>query len=91
MASSLAEEIRLHLAEPFPDSVEKGSTYGEVDAVMIDADIVGLISDSSQPSPGQRSSLRACADQLSRSLQALPPEARPYFERLLRLARRAAT
>ena len=87
----LETELAEHRAAPFPTSVEKGERYGEVDAVMIDADIVGLISDSSQPSPGQRSSLRACADQLSRSLPALPPEARPYFERLLRLARRAAT
>jgi hypothetical protein len=28
----LAEEMRLHMAEPFPDSVEKGLDYGDVDA-----------------------------------------------------------
>jgi hypothetical protein len=37
----LIHELRSHLAEPFPDSVEKGEDYGEVDAVMIGADIYG--------------------------------------------------
>lgn len=37
----LAEEIRLHLSEPFPSSAVRGLDYGEVDAVMIDADIIG--------------------------------------------------
>ena len=40
-ASDLDAEMRAHLAEPFPDSVEKGEDYGEVDAVMIGADIYG--------------------------------------------------
>jgi hypothetical protein len=34
------------MAEPFPHSVEKGEDYGEVDAVMIGADIYGWASRS---------------------------------------------
>ena len=41
VANLLAKEMRLHMAGPFPDSVEKGLDYGEVDAVMIGADIYG--------------------------------------------------
>ena len=41
VADTLAYEMRLHMADPFPDSVQKGLDYGEVDAVMIGADIYG--------------------------------------------------
>ena len=41
MGRPLTEEMRLHMAEPFPYSVEKRMEYGSVDAVMIGADIYG--------------------------------------------------
>lgn len=57
--------------------------------MLIDADIVGWASQD-QSDVEQKRSLREAADQLARSLDAFPAEARPYYERLLRLARRAA-
>ena len=77
------------MAEPFPASVEKGEVYGVVDPVLVGADIVGYVSHG-RLSPVQRRSLREIADQLARSLDAFPQDARPYYERLLRIAQRAA-
>jgi hypothetical protein len=57
--------------------------------VRIDADIIGWVSQG-QLSPVQKRSVRDAADQLARSMHAFPPDAQPYFERLLRIARRAA-
>jgi hypothetical protein len=88
----LAEEIRLHKAEPFPASVEKGLDYGEVDAVMIDADIHGWASfvvSGVRLRSDQRAGLRQAADELERSIPAFPVDARPYYEHLLRIARLA--
>ena len=84
-----AAELAEHLASPFPTSVEKGEVYGEVEPVMIDADIFGWVSHD-RLDPLQKRAFREAADELARSLDALPADARPYFERLLRLARRAA-
>lgn len=77
------------MAESFPASVEKGEVYGVVDPVLVGADIVGHLSHG-QPSPVQRRSLREIADELARSIGAFPEDARPYYERLLRIAQRAA-
>jgi hypothetical protein len=82
-------DLAEHKASAFPASVEKGDVYGETDPVMIDADIVGWVSQG-RLNAIQRRSLREAADQLARSLPELPPGARPYFERLLRLARAAS-
>lgn len=82
-------DLDAHLAERFPVSLEKGEVYGEVDAVLIEADIVGYIQ-RGQLNPSQRRSMREMADQLTRSLDAFPPDARPYYERLRRMAQRAA-
>lgn len=87
MADTLADAMSLHLADSFPDSVEKGLDYGEVDAVMIDADIYGWATNAGSLSELDRSRLAAAADELLRSLEAFPPDARPYYERLLRIAR----
>ncbi|MFZ2016332.1 MAG: hypothetical protein WAV00_21135 [Nocardioides sp.] len=84
-----AAELAEHRAAPFPESVDKGRDYGDVDPVLIDADIFGWASQD-RLSGVQKQSLRAAADELARSLDAFPPDARPYCERLLRLARRAA-
>jgi hypothetical protein len=40
-APDLADELRRHMAESFPELVQKGEDYGEVDPVMIGADIYG--------------------------------------------------
>ncbi len=77
------------MAEPFPDSVEKGEEYGEVDAVMIDADIYGWASRASSLSSVDVARLRQAAEGLERSLGAFPFEAQPYYERVLRIARLA--
>jgi hypothetical protein len=87
VADTLAEVMRLHVAEPFPDSVEKGLDYGEVDAVMIDADIYGWATRAGSLTELDRSRLAQAADELQRSLEAFPPDAQPYYERLLRIAR----
>lgn len=91
MTETLAEEMRLHMAEPFPDSVEKGLEYGEVDAVMIGADICGWATRVGSLSGLDRSRLSQAADELRRSIGAFPPDAQPYYERILRIADLAST
>ena len=81
-------ELNEHRAAPFPTSVEKGEIYGEVEPVMIDADIFGWASHDRLDSV-QKRSLQVAADQLARSLPVFPTDARPDYERLLRIARRA--
>jgi len=89
MADTLEEEMRLHMSEPFPDSVAKGLDYGEVDAVMIGADIYGWASRADSLSELDRSRLLQAADELQRSIGAFPRDAQPYYERVLRIARLA--
>ena len=84
-----AVELAEHRNAPFPASVEKGRDYGEVDPVLIDADIFGWASQD-RLDGAQKGSLRQAADELARSLDAFPADARPYYERLVRHARRAA-
>jgi hypothetical protein len=81
--------MRLRLAEPFPGSVEKGEDYGEVDAVMIGADIYGWATRAGSLSELDRSRLAQAADELQPSIVAFPPDAQPYYERILRIARLA--
>jgi hypothetical protein len=87
VADNLAEEMRLHMAEPFPDSVEKGLDYGEVDAVMIGADIYGWATRAGSLSELDRTRLSQAADELQRSIDAFPSDAQAYYERILRIAR----
>jgi len=89
MRPTLAVQLAAHLAEPFPASVEKGAIYGEVDAVMVDADIYGW----AMQDPLRRADrplLLETTEKLRRSLSAFPPEARPYYERLLQIAQAAS-
>jgi hypothetical protein len=81
--------MRAHMAEPFPGSVQKGEDYGEVDAVMVGADIYGWADRASSLSPVDVARLRQAAQELERSLPAFPADARPYYERILRIARLA--
>jgi hypothetical protein len=87
VANNLTEEMRLHMAEPFPDSVEKGLDYGEVDAVMIGADIYGWATRAGSLSELDRTRLSQAADELQRSIDAFPSDAQAYYERILRIAR----
>lgn len=57
---------------------------------MIDADIMGWISHGDNLASWQRASLREAADLLMRSLPTFPADARPYYERLVRIERRGA-
>jgi hypothetical protein len=86
VAETLADEMRLHWAEPFPDSVEKGRDYGEVDPVMIGADIYGWATRAGSLDDADRSQLSQAAEELRRSISAFPPAAQPYYERILRIA-----
>lgn len=86
MADTLSEEMRLHLAEPFPESVEKGLDYGEVDAVLIGADVYGWATKAGSLSDLDRSRLREAVAELQRSIAAFPIDAQPYYERILRIA-----
>jgi len=89
MMPALADLLAAHRAEPFPGSVEKGAVYGEVDAVMIDADIYGWA--MQDPLRGaERELLRQTTGELRRSLRAFPADARPYYERLLQIAQAAS-
>lgn len=83
--------MRLHMIEPFPESVTKGLDYGEVDAVMIGADIYGWATKTRAGSLSDLDCfrLREAAGELERSIEAFPSDARPYYERLLRIARLA--
>ena len=85
MADQLKVEMRLHMAEPFPESVEKGLDYGEVDAVMIGADIYGWASRAGTLLDAERTQLRQATEQLRRSIDAFPRDARPYYVRILRI------
>jgi hypothetical protein len=89
VANNLTEEMRLHMAEPFPNSVEKGLDYGEVDAVMIGADIYGWAIRAGSLSELERTRLARAAAELDRSIEAFPPDAQPYYVRILRIARLA--
>jgi len=92
MSDDLADEMRLHDADPFPDSVEKGCQYGEVDAVMIGADIYGwasLVASGVRLRGDQRSGLQRAAGELQRSISDFPDDAQPYYERVLRIAQLA--
>lgn len=91
MNEALASEMRKHLTEPFPDGIEKGLEYGEVDPVMIDADIFGWASRAGSLSVVDRQRLAQAMQELERSLKAFPIEARSYYERLVRIARLSLT
>ncbi|MEI6626107.1 MAG: hypothetical protein WCO40_07160 [Thermoleophilia bacterium] len=85
---ALDELIAEHLEAPFPQSVEKGRDYGEVDPVMIDADIYGwaLRAQRGTLASADREELQADRNALARSLLTFPDDARPYYARLVALA-----
>lgn len=92
LMDDLAELLDQHRAEPFPSSVTKGIDYGEVDPVLIDADIYGwalTVVRGGSLSPVDADRLRHARDELIRSLDSFPDQARPYYERLARIADRS--
>ena len=78
-----------HDAAPFPPTVNKGDDYGEVDSVMIGADIYGWalsVERGRRLSPDARERLSLARDQLLRSLDEFPQDARPYYQHLVDIA-----
>ncbi len=78
-----------HLASTFPTSVEKGTDYGDVDPVLIDAAIYGWalkVAKGSSLDPAEHRRFRAAREDLERALPCFPKESLPYFEKLVALA-----
>ncbi|MCW2786976.1 MAG: hypothetical protein JWP74_3493 [Marmoricola sp.] len=86
MTTDLLAAMAAHMKEPFP-SIEKGG-YGEVDCVLIDADIYGygLMASEGDLTGIHRARLQKARDKLDRSINAFPAEARPYYLLVLRIA-----
>jgi hypothetical protein len=82
-----------HLAEPFPSMVVKGLDYGNVDAVMIGADIYGWstrVDSVEKPlTEDEWTRFELAASDLAKSIPEFPHAARPYYELILRMARAA--
>lgn len=88
-AKDLKALLADHLAQPFPPSVSKGDDYGEVNSVLIGPDIYGWasrVAHGATLSPEARHGLTAARDELRRSLDAFPQDARPYYELLIDIA-----
>lgn len=86
--ANLKKLMKARLKMRFPDNIEKDLGYGEVDPVLIDADLYGwaLQSSENQLSPEDASRLRNARNKLIRSLDRFPPPARTYYESLVELA-----
>lgn len=72
--------------------MEKGLDYGDVDPIMIGADIYGWalqVSNGGSLPAVDRSRFQQAVDELERSLNAFPADARAYYERVFRIARLA--
>lgn len=87
----LRELLDEHVCAPFPDSVVKGESLGEVDVVMIGADISGwsLSKLNGGLTEIQTDRLRQAALELAKSLPLFPAKALPYYAQLLDLANEA--
>lgn len=75
-----------HARAPFPDEIDKGQEYDGLDAVLTDADAAGLISTiisgKRKLDDPQRVALQDLHHDLTRLVAAVPPGAKPYFDRL---------
>ena len=86
---SLLERQGGHRNVLFPESVEKGIDYGEVDAVMVDADIFGWasrVAGGEALVTAERLALGKTRGELANSLHEFPKDARPYYKALVTLA-----
>ncbi|PRY69347.1 hypothetical protein B0I08_10219 [Glaciihabitans tibetensis] len=83
--------LHVQFKEPWPESVERSADYGEIDPVMADADVYGwaVASLRGRLTDVDRLQLSALADQVERAIPVFPQHGRPYFDRLLGLARAA--
>ncbi|MCP3877271.1 MAG: hypothetical protein GY701_02585 [Sulfitobacter sp.] len=85
----LVRAMDLHRRSAFPSSVEKGLDYGEVEPVMVGADIYGWavqVAAGSELSESDSLRLAELQDQLRRSLSAFPEDAFLYFRGIGELA-----
>ncbi len=86
---TLSRLIDEHRAAPFPESVEKGIGYGEVEPVLVGADIYGWairVAAGEMLDRAARLALGDARNELRRSLQEFPVDARPYYQTLIALA-----
>lgn len=89
MVSRLQQLMDEHLAAPFPESVEKGVSYGPVEPVLIGADILGWarrVAGGTRLSPAERTKLDGLRRDLVGALDMFPEQARTYYEDLVTLA-----
>jgi hypothetical protein len=84
----LEELMAEHQRIPFPDCIEKGEDYGEVNSVLIGADIYGwaLKASRGELHPDELPTLVAARDRLERSIEDFPEGAKSYFQLILKLA-----
>jgi hypothetical protein len=81
-------------AAEWPDSVERGGDedwdQAGVEPVMLDADIAGVVctvlGSRRPPDAGQQAILASCLEDLERVWPKMPPDAKPYFQRLRDMA-----
>ena len=84
----LAELLEVHLASPFPAGY-RGQEVGGIDLVLLDADVVGLVSSylaHNGFTESQRLVLEGCVSDADRVLSGLSGEAQLYFGRVRELA-----
>lgn len=85
----LGKQIELHLASPFPASVDRGSLYGDLEPVMAGSDIYGW---ALQAASGDALSdedilgIEQVRQSILDSFGVLPAEARDYFKDVRNLA-----
>ena len=88
MTTALERLLLVHGAAPWPESVERGREYGQIDPVMADADIFGaaLGARDGVLSSAHRELVASTAARLGESMAHFPVDARPYFQRLVKIA-----
>lgn len=89
VVDDLRELWEEHLAAEFPTSAKWAPQCENVDPVLLDADVAGVVSfrlTGSKLSVDQERILHPCIRSLDLTLNRLPIDAQPYFHRLRRLA-----
>lgn len=74
------------LAAVWPATVQRGEESGGLDLVLVDADILGWATQAGSLSLVDVAALGTACSDLEAVLPSLPVDARPYFDRLVRLA-----
>jgi len=89
VSDSLQQLMQQHISTPFPASITKGDSYGEVEPVMVGADVYGWALGVARGTPlddAQRRRLEDTHGALLRSMPSFPDAAQPYYELLAQLA-----